>query len=97
LNQDSSSARLLVGFEQMDRLETEAVNPSSSQPSTPIIRPGSNTLAQAAHVSGGHPPLAACAGDRANIDTNREHLRSHDTAKGCQHRVQLLRSGQRIK
>jgi len=56
-------------------------------------RPVSDTLAEAAHVSGAIR-AGRLRGDRANIDTNREHLRSHCTPKGLPNTApKLLCSG----
>jgi hypothetical protein len=56
-------------------------------------RPVSDTLAEAAHVSGAIR-AGRLRGDRANIDTNREHLRSHYTPKGLPNTApELLCSG----
>jgi hypothetical protein len=95
LNQDGSSARLLVGFEQMgiglkpSRQALRVIEPVDADHQGPV----SDTLAQAAHVSGAIR-AGRLRGDRANIDTNREHLRSHDTAKGLPNTApELLRSG----
>ncbi len=52
-------------------------------------RPVSDTLAEAAHVSGAIR-AGRLRGDRANIDTNREHLRSHCTPKGLPNTARKL-------
>jgi hypothetical protein len=71
-----------MGFEQV------GIGPKPSRQALGVIEPVdpdhqgsvSDTLAQAAHVSGAIR-VGRLRGDRADIDTNREHLRAHDAPK----------------